>query len=254
MPDIDAVARWVTAVERPRITVLTGAGVSTDSGVPDFRGPQGVWTRNPAAQRLFDIDAYVADPEVRRTAWQGRRHHAAWTALPNAAHEALVRLERSGRLRAIVTQNIDGLHQAAGSNPARVLELHGTIFRVECLACGRETAMREALDRVDAGDDDPACTVCGGIQKSATISFGQSLRRDVLTAAIEAARDCDLFLAVGTTLLVQPAATLADLAQAAGARLVIVNRDPTPYDSVADAVLREPIGEVLPRLAAAADG
>ena len=246
----DEVRSWLG--EAARVTVLTGAGISTESGIPDFRGPQGVWTRNPAAQQLFTLQNYVADPEVRRLAWGNRRDHPAWTAEPNAGHRALVTLERSGRLRAIVTQNIDGLHQRAGSTPARVIEIHGTLYDVECLDCGARTTMRENLDRVDGGEPDPPCLACGGIQKAATISFGQALRPEVLRAATEAAADCDVLLAVGTTLQVHPAAGLAEVAVRAGARLVIVNRDPTPYDALASAVLRDPIGTVLPRLVAAA--
>jgi NAD-dependent deacetylase len=233
-----------------RVTVLTGAGISTSSGIPDFRGPQGVWTRNPEAQRMFTLANYLADPEVRRQAWRNRRDHPAWQAEPNSGHRALVALERSGRLRAIVTQNIDGLHQRAGNSPEAVLEIHGTLYQAECLGCGRITGMRENLDRVEAGEDDPACLICGGIQKSATISFGQALKEDVLRAAQRAARDCDLLLAVGTTLQVHPAAGLAEIAVSSGARLVIVNRDPTPYDDLAAALLREPIGQTLPRLVA----
>ncbi len=236
------------------ITVLTGAGISTESGIPDFRGPQGVWTINPQAQALSTIDAYVSAPEVRRRAWQARRDHPAWSARPNAGHRALVDLERSGRLRALVTQNIDGLHQAAGSSPAAVIEIHGTIHEVECLTCGDRTPMPVVLERVNAGEDDPHCLGCGGILKSATISFGQSLQPQVLESAVAAARSCDVFLAVGTSLSVYPAAGLCDYALGAGARLVIVNAQPTPYDQIADAILRDPIGDVLPRLVARGTG
>jgi NAD-dependent deacetylase len=245
---VEETAPWVR--DAGRVTVLTGAGISTESGIPDFRGPQGIWTKNPGAARMFDLDSYLADQELRRTAWRNRREHPAWSAEPNAGHRALVSLEQAGRLQAIVTQNIDGLHQRAGSDPARVIEIHGTIFEVECLGCDRRTTMRENLDRVEAGESDPACLSCGGVQKAATISFGQPLRPDVLDAALRAARSCDLMLAVGSTLQVQPAAGLAEVAVRAGARLVIVNRDPTPYDGLADAILREPIGTVLPRLVA----
>jgi NAD-dependent deacetylase len=242
------VGDWLRAAGR--VTVLSGAGISTESGIPDFRGPQGVWTRNPAAQTMFTFDNYVADADVRRQAWRNRLEHPAWDATPNAGHRALVDLERSGRLRAIITQNIDGLHQRAGNDPAKVIEIHGTLFEVECLGCERRTSMRENLDRVEAGEPDPACLVCGGIQKAATISFGQSLRSEDLWAAQRAAGECDLMLAVGTTLQVQPAAGLAGVATDAGARLVIVNRDPTPYDGLASALLRDPIGQTLPRLVA----
>lgn len=244
--DAERVARWLAGAGA--VTVLTGAGISTDSGIPDFRGPQGVWTRDPAAAAMATIDAYLADPQVRRRSWQARREHPAWRAEPNAGHAALAGLERAGRLRALITQNIDGLHQAAGSSPERVIEIHGTMREAECLDCGLRTPMPEVLARVAAGEQDPPCPDCGGIQKSATISFGQALRPEVLAAAVRAARDCDLFLAVGTSLTVQPAAGLCLEAVRHGARLVIVNAQPTPYDEAADAVLRQPIGEVLPRL------
>jgi NAD-dependent deacetylase len=230
------------------VTVLTGAGISTDSGIPDFRGPNGIWTRDPAAERLSSYDEYVSDPQVRRRAWQARKTHPAWTAQPNDGHRALVDLERSGRLRALLTQNIDGLHQRAGSSPEKVIELHGTIWQVECLSCGARTAMADQLARVGAGDPDPACELCGGILKSATISFGQRLDNDVLEAAAIAAETCDLFLAVGSSLTVRPAAGLCDVAIDAGAPLVVINAQETPYDDLATAVLRRPIGEILPAL------
>ncbi len=234
-----------------RIVALTGAGISTDSGIPDFRGPNGVWTRDPEAAKLVTLDAYLADPALRRRAWSNRRDHPAWSAEPNPAHHALVALERAGRLHAIVTQNIDGLHQRAGSDPDRVIEIHGTLFAVECLSCGDRTSMAAALERVAAGEPDPDCRLCGGILKSATISFGQQLSRRTLHRAVTAAAAADLLLAVGTSLSVQPAAGLVEVAARAGARVVIVNASPTPYDEWADAVLREPIGTVLPALVTA---
>ena len=246
--DEDAVRDWLRAARQ--VTVLTGAGISTDSGIPDFRGPHGVWTKDPTAAALFTLENYLLDPEIRRRSWRGRRDHPAWQAEPNAGHLALVELEKAGRLRAVITQNIDGLHLRAGHDASRVLEIHGTLYDVECLQCGRTTTMRENLDRVEAGEDDPHCLVCGGLQKAATISFGQALKPAVLEACLAAARDCDLLLAVGSTLTVQPAAGLVDVAVRAGARLVVVNRDPTPYDGMAAALLREPIGQVLPRLVA----
>src|SRR5947209_11896274 len=205
------------------VTVLTGAGISTDSGIPDFRGPQGVWTLNPAAERLSSYDDYVRDPEVRRRAWQARKNHPAWTAQPNDGHRALVDLERSGRLVALVTQNIDELHQRAGSSPEKVIEVHGTVWWVQCLTCGVRTPMADQLARVTDDEPDPACEQCGGILKSATISFGQRLDNDVLEAAAIAAQTCDLFLAVGSSLTVRPAAGLCDVALEAGARLVVIN-------------------------------
>jgi NAD-dependent deacetylase len=234
-----------------RVTVLTGAGISTDSGIPDFRGPQGLWTKNPGAQAMFSLDTYVADRDVRVRAWRNRRDHPAWTAKPNDGHRALVDLERQDRLIGIVTQNIDGLHQSAGSAPDLVHEIHGTIWEAICLTCRRRVPMADVLDRVDAGEDDPACSECDGIQKSATISFGQQLDPDVLDASLDASRRCDLFLAVGTSLQVQPAASLCGVAVNAGVPLVVVNAEPTPYDQVARVVVHDPIGEALPRLVAA---
>jgi NAD-dependent deacetylase len=243
------VAGWLA--EAQRIVVLTGAGISTDSGIPDFRGPNGIWTRDPEAAKLVTLDAYVADPAIRRRAWRSRSEHPAWSAEPNLGHAALVELERTGRLRAIVTQNIDGLHQLAGSDPALVIELHGTLSEAECLDCGDRMPMAAALDRVAAGEPDPACRGCGGILKSATISFGQRLDPDTLARAVRAAGEADLLLAVGSSLSVQPAAGLVRVAAEAGARIVIINASPTPYDRVADALIREPIGTVLPALTGA---
>lgn len=242
---VAAVRRWLA--EAGSVAALTGAGISTASGIPDFRGPQGLWTRSPAAQRLASIDAYLADPEVRERSWIGRRDHPAWAARPNAGHRALVDLEQSGRLTCLATQNIDGLHQAAGSR--RVLELHGTIRDTVCLSCGDRRPMAEALARL--GDDpDPPCLVCGGILKSATVSFGQPLDAHVLDAAALGAGTCDLFLAIGSTLSVHPAAGLCDLALEAGARLVVVNDSETPYDDRAEVRLGGRIEEVLPVLVA----
>ncbi|MGH3656746.1 MAG: SIR2 family NAD-dependent protein deacylase [Micromonosporaceae bacterium] len=235
------------------VTVLTGAGISTDSGIPDFRGPSGVWTKDPDAAKLVTLDAYVSDPDVRRRAWLSRRDHPAWQARPNTAHRALVTLENAGRLAAVITQNIDGLHQRAGSSPGVVIEIHGTIHEVGCLSCGDRRSMTEALRRVADGEPDPACQICGGLLKSATISFGQPLDTAVLERAVAAAAGCDLFLAVGTSLTVNPAASLVDIAVRAGARVVIVNAQPTPYDEIADAVITEPIGTVLPAVVPAVD-
>lgn len=236
-----------------RITVLTGAGISTDSGIPDFRGPQGVWTRDPTAEKTSTLSHYLGDPEVRRRAWQQRLHSPAWTAEPNAGHRALVDLEGQGRLVAVVTQNIDELHQRAGQDPAKVIEVHGTMRRVVCWGCGEEAPMEVALERVRAGDDDPACRSCGGILKSATISFGQALDPDTILRAEMAALSCDVFLAVGSSLAVHPAAGLVPLAREAGAQVVILNGEPTPYDAIAAAVVRGSISEVLPRLVAPSD-
>lgn len=228
--------------------MLTGAGISTDSGIPDFRGPQGVWTREPDAEKLFTISNYLADPDIRRRSWLARRSNPAWTAEPNAGHRALVDLERRGGLRALVTQNIDRLHQRAGSSTALVLELHGNMVEAMCTGCDARSTTQEQLARVDAGDHDPRCLDCGGILKTATVMFGESLDPGVLDAAVHAAADCDWFVAVGTTLQVHPAAGLCEVAARHGARVAIVNADPTPYDHLAERLVREPIGTALPAL------
>lgn len=228
--------------------MLTGAGISTDSGIPDFRGPKGVWTLNPKAERMSDIRHYVADPEVRRLAWQSRLAHPAWTAEPNAGHHALVALERRGLVHALITQNIDGLHQRAGNSDDLVIEVHGTLHRVVCLSCGERRPMQEALDRVRAGEEDPPCLLCGGILKSDTISFGQPLVPSVIERAMRAAGEGDLLLAIGSTLQVYPIAAAVPAAKSSGARLVIVNAGATPYDDVADVRLDGSISDVLPVL------
>ena len=230
------------------MVALTGAGISTESGIPDFRGPQGVWTRNPKAEMLSDIRYYMADPEVRRLAWQERLAHPAWSARPNPGHMALVDLERGGRLHALVTQNIDGLHQRAGNSHEKVVEVHGTLHEVTCLNCGWRGPMQATLDRVRAGEEDPPCRSCGGILKSATISFGQPLVPEVIDRALQAAEAADLVLAIGTSLSVYPVANAVPLAKSAGATIIIVNAQPTVMDQIADIVLRGAIGELLPQL------
>lgn len=236
------------AVAVPMITVLTGAGISTDSGIPDFRGPQGMWTRDPAAERLFTIDTYLADADVRRRSWVARRANPAWGAEPNAGHLALVELERRGALRALATQNIDRLHQKAGSSPDLVLELHGNMVEAVCWSCGARSLTADALARLDEGEDDPACRQCGGILKTATVMFGQSLDAAVLQAAVDAAGTCDVFVAIGSTLQVQPAAGLCGVAVRAGAQLIVVNGGETGYDHLAHRIIRDPISEALPAL------
>jgi NAD-dependent deacetylase len=231
--------------EAARVVVLTGAGISTESGIPDFRGPSGVWTRNPAAEKQSTIQNYVAEPEVRKAAWRARVDSPAWAAEPNAGHRALVVLERRGKLHALVTQNIDELHQRAGSSPDKVIEVHGSMRRLMCWQCGRRAPMEEALARVRAGEEDPHCLDCGGILKSDTISFGQALVPEVIERAMAAAAEADLLIAIGTTLQVQPVASMVPVAARAGAAIVIVNDQPTALDALADVVIRAPIGEVL---------
>jgi NAD-dependent deacetylase len=230
------------------VVVLTGAGISTESGIPDFRGPQGLWTRNPEAEKLSTIQHYLADPDVRRRAWRYRLESPAWTASPNAGHRALVALERHGKLDTLITQNIDGLHQLAGTSPERLVEIHGTMRQVVCLDCGDRAPTPTVLARVRAGEDDPPCRRCGGILKTATISFGQALVAEDLRRAQDAARRCDLLLTVGTKLSVWPIAGVVPLARESGAAVVIVNAEPTEMDALADVIVRGPIGEVLPQI------
>ncbi|MEU9320931.1 Sir2 family NAD-dependent protein deacetylase [Streptomyces sp. NPDC048295] len=230
------------------VAILSGAGISTDSGIPDYRGPNGLWRKDPEAEKLVTYDFYMADPEIRRRSWQMRRTTAARAVEPNAAHRAVAELERSGTPVRVITQNVDGLHQLAGLPARKVLELHGTARKVVCTRCHARSPMAEALARVEAGEADPPCTVCGGILKSATVMFGERLDPAVLGQAVSIAKACEVFIAVGTTLQVQPAASLAGLAVENGARLTVVNAEPTPYDELAEAVVREPIGTALPAL------
>lgn len=246
-PDIlTTLSHWIDAAKR--VVVLTGAGISTDSGIPDFRGPNGVWTRNPAAEKLATLQHYMADPDVRKAAWQGRLDHPAFGATPNSGHIALVELERRGKLHALVTQNIDGLHRLAGNSAEKVIEVHGNVHGVVCMHCGWKGPMLETLDRVRKGEDDPACNRCGGVLKSDTISFGQALVPEVIDRAMRRSEEADLMLAIGTTLQVYPAAHAVPVARSNGARIVIVNAQPTQYDAIADAVVREPIARVLPAI------
>jgi NAD-dependent deacetylase len=240
-------ARALLAAAR-RVVVLTGAGISTDSGIPDFRGPKGVWTRNPEAEKMATLQHYMADPEIRRRSWQMKLEGVRQQRGPNAGHRALVELEKRGKLDTLITQNVDGLHQDAGTDPDRVVEIHGTLREVVCMKCGERAPMERALARVEAGEEDPECRSCGGILKSATISFGQGLVAEDLARAERAANECDLMFAIGTTLSVYPIAAVVPVAQEAGARILILNAEPTPMDSLADVVLRGGIGEILPRL------
>jgi NAD-dependent deacetylase len=247
--DDPAVATARAMVDRAtRIVVLTGAGISTDSGIPDFRGPSGVWTKNPAAEKLSNLETYLSDPEVRARAWQSRLQSPTWAAEPNAGHAAVTQLVAGGKVTLVVTQNIDGLHQAAGTDPSLIVEIHGTMHEVECMSCGDRGPMSPTLERVAAGEVDPACLVCGGILKSATISFGQNLVPADIRRADQAAGQCDLLIAVGSSLAVFPAAGLVPAAHRGGAGIVIVNAEPTGFDDLADVVVRVPIGQALPAI------
>ena len=243
---ISQARQWIE--EAQRIVVLTGAGISTDSGIPDFRGPQGVWTKNPAAEKTATLQHYMGDAEVRKQAWRNRIESKYFQAEPNDGHRALVELERRGKLHTLITQNVDGLHHAAGTDPSLVVEVHGNVREVMCMSCDERAPMERALERVRNGEEDPPCRTCGGILKSATISFGQNLVPDDILRAEQAALTCDLLLAIGTTLAVYPVAGVVPLAKQMGAKVVIVNAEPTQMDDIADAVLQGQIAEILPAL------
>lgn len=247
---VERIADWIRAAEA--VVVLTGAGVSTASGIPDYRGPDGVWTRDPEAERLSSIDQYLADADVRAASWRRRLKSPAWQAEPSGAHVGLARLAAAGHLDLLVTQNVDGLHQIAGVAAERVVEVHGSIRDTTCLSCGWTAPTPAVLERVEAGEDDPPCPECGGILKTATVSFGQPLVQEDLRRAVAAAERADVFLAVGTSLTVYPVAHLPVVAADAGARLAILNAQSTPLDARADVVLRDRVEDLLPRIADAA--
>ena len=247
--DSNRIARELL-VDARRITVLTGAGISTDSGIPDFRGPNGLWTKNPAAEKMATLQHYMAEPEVRVASWKAKLESDFEIRQPNPGHLALASLERQGRLDTLITQNVDGLHHKAGNSPERIVEIHGTVREVVCMACDDRGPMESALERVRAGEADPPCNKCGGILKSATISFGQGLVPEDLERSEQAALSCDLAIAVGSTLSVYPIANVIPIAKNAGARVIIVNGGPTEMDAIADIVLRGSISDLLPALVA----
>jgi NAD-dependent protein deacetylase/lipoamidase len=241
-PALDVARRLLAGAQRA--VAFTGAGVSTASGIPDFRSPGGVWSR----YRPVPIQEFLASEEARRRYWRYKQesYAALAGARPNAAHAALARLEAEGRLRGVITQNVDGLHQAAGSR--RVIELHGTNRRVECLECHVSFPADEIQARLEAGCRVPLCDACGGLLKPATVSFGQALRDDVLKDALTLARAADVLLVLGSSLQVYPAAGIPEAAAEEGADLLVVNRDPTPLDARAAVVLHGEVEDLLPSL------
>ncbi|MFC1657681.1 NAD-dependent deacetylase [Candidatus Moduliflexota bacterium] len=229
-----------------RTAAFTGAGISTESGLSDFRSPGGVWDRH----RIVTYQEFVSDGDARREYWRMKRelHREMARAEPNRAHRALAELERSGRLACLVTQNIDGLHHDAGSSLEKVVEIHGTNRRAECLDCESTWPIEKIQERLDGGDEEPRCGNCGGLIKPATIMFGQSMPEIELARAFECAGNCDLLLMIGSSLQVEPAASIPRAAHGKGARLIYINRTPTASDSLASVIFREPAGETMGRL------
>lgn len=238
------------------LVALTGAGISTESGIPDFRGPNGLWTKNPDAEKTATLSHYMGSRSVRVQAWRNRIEGRFFDAEPNDGHRAIVAIEQAlgERFELLVTQNVDGLHHAAGSDPDRIVEIHGNVREVKCMSCRWRAPMQRALDRVRAGEEDPECPECGGVLKSATISFGENLVAEDLERSQFSALRADVFLAAGTSLGVYPAAALPELALRNGARLIVMNAEPTPFDRAASAVVRAPLGAALPQLVPTRDG
>lgn len=245
VPDelIAQTAEWLR--EARRVVVFTGAGISTDSGIPDFRGPNGLWTRNPLAEKTSTLSHYLNNPEVRKVAWEGRVRNFNGTAKPNDGHKAIVDIQQMGKLSVVVTQNVDGLHQDAGIDLDKVVEVHGTIKFGRCWDCDDRRPMGEYIERVIAGDPDPHCELCGGIVKSDAILFEQALVPEVIDRAFTEAESCDLLLAVGSSLSVSPANGVVPRARSGGARVVIINGEPTAMDRMAHALL---VGSITPTL------
>ena len=242
MTDLIELSRHAT-----RIVALTGAGISTESGIPDYRGPNGVWaTRKPPT-----IGDYETNLETRKSAWNFRREHypVMQARQPNSGHLALAKLEQAGRLQAVITQNIDGLHQKAGNSSDRVIELHGSTHTILCMKSGHRFTGEEIQQRLDAGEEDPHCPICGGVLRTSTILFGEALPRDALERALEFTKHADLMLVVGTSLVVNPAARLPQIAIRAGAQAAIVNRESTSLDDWFDVVYRGDSGPALSQLA-----
>jgi NAD-dependent deacetylase len=244
---IEAVVEMI--VHSTNIVVFTGAGISTESGIPDFRSPGGIWTRFDPED--FTIDKFLSSPETRRKQWRLLLETGLFTAAePNRAHRAVADLEQLGRLRAVITQNVDNLHQKAGNNPDRVYELHGNMAWVKCLECSERYALESVLWQSMSGHDVPACEKCRGILKPDVIFFGEMLPPEVLRDAAVHARSCDLFIVIGSSLVVYPAAYMPVYAKEAGAKLVIINRDPTPFDADADVVLPSGAGDAMEKIMA----
>lgn len=248
--EIERIGEWVAQARR--IVFFTGAGISTDSGIPDFRGPNGLWTQNPLAEKTSTLSHYLKNPEVRKVAWEGRVRNFGSTVQPNAGHHAIVDIDKMGILSSVITQNVDGLHQAAGISDDKVIEVHGTIKFGRCWDCDDRRPMAEFIQRVRDGDPDPHCELCGGIVKSDAILFEQALVPEVIDRAFTEAEQCDVLIAVGSTLQVSPANGVVPRARAAGAHVVIINGEPTVMDRYAHSIVVGSISPAMQALVAAA--
>ena len=231
--------------EAIQILVFSGAGLSTESGIPDFRSPGGIWTKYDPAE--FYYDRIVSDPKARVKYWKmsSQMYATIKDARPNAAHLAIRSLEEQGKLRAVVTQNIDRLHHKAGNSPKKIIEIHGSVFSVSCLSCGKRYERDLIEQRLKEGDTDPACDDCAGVLKPETISFGQAMPRDKMALAFQHARACDLCIVLGSSLVVYPAASIPVEAADSGTALIIVNREETPIDYLARVVIHDSVCEVM---------
>ena len=237
----EEVARLI--LEAEKVSVFTGAGVSTESGIPDFRSPGGIWSRYDPED--FTIQRFVADKEARKRNWEVRKELVSADYQPNPAHHAIRELEELGKLSCVITQNIDGLHHAAGNTEEKIIELHGTIKFAKCMDCNDRLLLTDVLERFDKGETDPHCKKCGGLLKAATVAFGEAMPQDKMRRAELCSRECDLFIVIGSSLVVYPAASMPIIAKQAGAKLVIINFAPTNMDSQADVVIHEKAGPVM---------
>ncbi len=233
----------MTLYRSGKVVVFTGAGVSTESGIPDFRSPGGIWSRYDLDD--FTIQRFVSDKAARKRNWQFRKEFVSANYQPNPAHYAIVELEKLGKLTCVITQNIDGLHHAAGNSEERIIELHGTIKYAKCLDCNDHLPLIDVLKRIDGGEDDPHCKKCGGLLKAATVSFGEAMPQDKMYLAERSSQECDLFIVIGSSLIVFPAAGMPLIAKRAGAKLVIINYTATDMDSQADVVVHAKAGNVM---------
>ncbi len=254
LPDPQLLDEAVNAIRiAQRIVMLTGAGISTDSGIPDFRGPDGLWTKNPLAEKTSNIKYYIENPEVRKFAWAGRAVPGRWSAEPNDGHRALLAFQNAGKLHCLVTQNVDGLHHRSGIDPEKIIEFHGTMRITRCWQCRDERPMDEAIERVRNGEEDPACLVCGGILKSGAVLFGESIDENNSSRAMLAAQQCDLLITIGTTLGVGPVNAMVPRARNYGARVIIINGAETDMDNYGNIILRGGITPILQSLVGRAE-